>query len=73
MADDKNRFFIFFYHGNEPRRVCEGSIWYENRKQLPSNKEICDRAATQAGFFPEDIVVTGWKELSETDYRDFTS
>ena len=65
------RFFVFFYTFNTLTKTGNGSSWLTFENGFPSNKYICDTASNGQVFTSDEMALTGWNELSESDFNDF--
>lgn len=66
------RFFIFFYTFQTKTKTGNGSVWLERMESFPSNDFIKECAADGSIFNSSNVVVTGWKEMQEDDFYNFT-
>lgn len=68
----KTRFFIFFYLSGSPGELSPG-LYRMKANYLPSHKTIIELIRTVAPDGVECVELTGWQELSGSDFQSFSS
>lgn len=64
------RYFVFFFDTGGGGRAME---WRRVSKGFPSHVELREGVAEHFSISIDEIIITGWKELTEEDYMSFTN
>lgn len=68
---EKTRFFVFFYLAGNPGHLTPG-IYRIKANYFPSHKMLIELIRTSVRIDIECIELTGWQELSGSDFSNFS-